>query len=148
MVSKNQLWVKRSRLPGAGKGLFTKTNIPKGSLIVEYKGKISDWKALKDFAANGYLFFVNRNYVINALPYTKALARYANDAKGLTRLKGMLNNSEYVIEGRKVYIKSTRIIVAGEEILVGYGKEYWDIIRENGKDESLSHQGSRGSVKK
>ena len=136
MVSKKQLWVKHSRLPGAGKGLFTKTDIPKGSPIVEYKGKISDWKAVKDYVTNGYLFYVNRNYVINALPYAKALARYANDAKGLTRLKGLVNNSEYVIEGRKVYIKSTRTILAGQEILVGYGKEYWDIIRENGKEDT------------
>lgn len=133
MVPAKQLAVKRSRLPGAGKGLFTKTFIPKGMMIAEYKGRISTWKELKYRPENAYLFYVNRNYVINALPYKKALARYANDAKGLKRIKGIRNNSEYVTEKLKVYIKAARDIQPGEEILVGYGKEYWDIIKENSR---------------
>jgi hypothetical protein len=134
MLLKKQLWVKRSRLPGSGKGLFTKTGIAKGSIIIEYKGRISTWKELEKITENGYLFYVNRSHVINAFPYKKAMARYANDAKGLTRRKGMANNSEYVTDGLKVYIKAMRGIRAGEEILVGYGKEYWDAIRENGEN--------------
>lgn len=34
------LYVKRSLLPGAGRGLFTKVPIKKGTRIVEYKGEI------------------------------------------------------------------------------------------------------------
>jgi hypothetical protein len=69
--------------------------------------------------------------VIDAQPATEAVARYANDAKGLVRTEGVSNNCTYIIEGLKVYIKSMRHIPAGSELLVGYGKEYWDIIREN-----------------
>jgi hypothetical protein len=47
LLEKN-LFVKKSTLPNAGKGLFTKVAIPKGTLIVEYKGKISAWKDVKD----------------------------------------------------------------------------------------------------
>ena len=36
--------VKKSKLPGAGKGLFAKKFIPKGTRIVEYKGRIKTWK--------------------------------------------------------------------------------------------------------
>ena len=133
MIEKKQLWVKRSRLPGAGKGLFTKTFIPKGTLITEYRGRIDTWKAFKQRPDNAYLFYVNRNYVIDAAPYKKALARYANDARGMVRQKGIRNNSEYITRGLKVYIKATRDIEPGEEILVGYGKEYWDTMRANAR---------------
>ncbi|WP_431210577.1 SET domain-containing protein [Puia sp. P3] len=39
-----QLVVKRSTLKGAGKGLFTTRDIPRGKKIVEYKGKVTTWK--------------------------------------------------------------------------------------------------------
>ncbi len=39
-----QLIVKRSTLKGAGKGLFTTRDIPRGTKIAEYKGKVSNWK--------------------------------------------------------------------------------------------------------
>jgi hypothetical protein len=71
--------------------------------------------------------------VIDALPYKKALARYANDARGISRIKGITNNSDYVEDGLRVYIESKKDIPANSEILVGYGKEYWDVIRENKK---------------
>jgi hypothetical protein len=59
------------------------------------------------------------------------LGRYANDAKGFTKKKSLQNNSEYVVEDGKVYIESVKDIPGGAEILVDYGKEYWDIIRYN-----------------
>lgn len=125
-----QLIVKRSTVPNSGNGLFTKKMIPKGTLIVEYKGRISTWKEV-EHEENGYIFFVNRNHVIDARPYKKALAKFANDAKGLERIAGVNNNSKYVEDGVKVYIKSTHDIPAGAEIFVGYGKDYWNTIRHN-----------------
>jgi SET domain-containing protein len=126
------LYVKKSGLPNAGKGLFTKKFIPKGTRIVEYKGRISTWKEVKDDdGKNGYIFYVTRNHVINALPFKKALARYANDARGLTRIKGVINNADYVTDGLTPYIEAKKDIPAGAEILVDYGKDYWRVIREN-----------------
>lgn len=127
-----QLFVKKSTIPNAGKGLFTKKAIPKGTRIVEYKGKISTWKDVKDEdGKNGYIFYVNRNHVINALPVKSALARYANDARGLVRVKGVTNNCDYVTDGKRAYIESKKDIPAGGEILVDYGGDYWKVIREN-----------------
>lgn len=129
-----QLFVKKSTLPNAGKGLFTRKMIPKGTRIIEYKGKVTTWGEVKNDDHNGYIFFVNRNHVINALNNEKALARYANDARGLSRVTGITNNAEYAIDDKKAYIEAKKDIPAGGEILVGYGKEYWDVIRHNNKN--------------
>ena len=133
------LVVKKSTLPGAGKGLFTRKAIPKGTRIVEYKGKITSWKdADHRNGGNGYIYYVKRYHVIDALPRPSALARYANDARGIIRVKGITNNAEYVEDGLKVYIQSKKNIPANSEIFVGYGKEYWDVIRENRKINSAN----------
>ena len=129
---RKQLYIKNSTLPNAGKGLFTKKAIPKGTRIIEYTGKRSTWKEVKDDdGKNGYIFYINRNHVIDAKPNKKAYARYANDARGLVRVKGIVNNSDYVVDGLKAYIESKKDIPAGGEILVDYGKDYWKVIREN-----------------
>jgi hypothetical protein len=130
-----QLYVKKSTIPGAGKGLFTKKPIPKGTRIVEYKGKRSTWKDVKDDdGKNGYIFYINRKHVIDALPTKKALARYANDARGMVRIKGIKNNSDYIVDGLKAYIESKKAIPAKGEVFVDYGNDYWKVIRENIKE--------------
>lgn len=129
------LTIKKSTLPGAGKGLFTKVDIPKGTRIVEYKGRLQPWKDLKkEDGHNAYIFRINNRIAINALPYKKALGRFANDAQGLSRIPGVRNNSEYNTEGTKCFIDASRKINKGEEIFVGYGKEFWDLIRKIQKE--------------
>lgn len=129
-TSKN-LSVKRSTLPGAGKGLFTKTLIQKGDKIIEYKGKVTSWKDAdhKD-GKNLYIFYDNRNHVIDAGNNKDILARYVNDARGLGKVKGINNNSAYVSKNKRIYITATRDIAPGTEILVGYGKAYWEVIKK------------------
>lgn len=125
------LVVKKSRLPNAGKGLFTRIDIPKGTRVVEYKGRIQPWREVKDEdGINGYLMYINRNVVINGLKALKTLARYANDAGGLVRVEGIRNNSEFISEGKRCFIESTRNIKAGEELFASYGREYWTLIRK------------------
>jgi uncharacterized protein len=128
------LIVKKSQLPGAGKGLYTTKPIKKGSKVIEYKGEIISWKEYEErVKANkdGYLFYVNRNLCIDAYPTPQHKARYANDAAGLSRVKGLRNNSNYQIFGDKCFIVATKDIEAGEEIFVNYTKEYWDCVRYN-----------------
>jgi uncharacterized protein len=129
------LYIRKSQLPNAGHGLFTKVEISKGTRIVEYKGSIHTWNEVKHLDGhNGYLLRINWKTVINAEPFKKALARYANDARGLKRIEGLLNNAEYVTEGNRCFIEAKRKIRKKEEILVGYGKEYWQLIRKILKD--------------
>lgn len=128
-----ELEVKHSTIPGSGKGLFTKIFIPKGTRIIEYTGKITTWKEVKDDWSNVYLYTIDPKHVIDARNNKKSLARYANDAKGLTRIKGMSNNAEFENDGLRAFLVATKNIEAGEEILVSYGKPYWDTVRENKK---------------
>ncbi|MEP7231811.1 MAG: SET domain-containing protein-lysine N-methyltransferase [Ginsengibacter sp.] len=131
-IDEKNLLVKRSLIASAGKGLFTKIPISKGEHIIEYTGVITTWKNVlqsKDF--NGYVFYVNRNHVIDAKENLNSLGRYVNDAKGLTKVEGLFNNAKYVENDGKVFLQAIRDIPAGSEILVSYKKGYWDVIRYN-----------------
>jgi SET domain-containing protein len=133
-IPKKNLIVKQSGLPGTGKGLFTKVSIPKGTKIIQYKGSITTWKEVDHIdGENGYIYYVKRNYVIDARSHPKELGRYANDARGLKKIKNITNNAEYREIGLQVFIVAKKDIAAGTEIFVEYGKEYWDIVRYNMK---------------
>jgi uncharacterized protein len=128
-----KLRVKRSTLPGAGKGLFTTVPFKKGERIAEYKGKKMTWARAEKLSdeRNGYVFYFNKKHVIDAWNTKRGVAHFANDAKGITRVKGLTNNSEYVTSKGRCFIEATRDIQSGEEIFVGYGAEYWQAIRYN-----------------
>jgi SET domain-containing protein len=126
-----QLYVDDSTIPHTGKGLFTLQDVNKGELIVEYTGEITTWDEVKHDASNVYIYFVSEDYVINAKNTPEVIARYANDAHGLTRVKGKFNNSRFINVDGKIFIKATKQIKAGDEILVDYGKDYWDTVRKN-----------------
>ncbi len=128
------LIVKKSRLPNAGKGLFTTKPIKKGSKVIEYRGEVINWKEYERRVAkdeDGYLFHFNNNYCLDAFNTPQYKARYANDAEGLSKIPGLTNNSEYEVEGKKCFIIATKDIKAGEEIFVSYTEEYWECIRYN-----------------
>jgi hypothetical protein len=127
------LVVKKSKLPGAGKGLFTKKPIPKETRICEYKGEIVAWKEVEKMPEdrNGYVFFVNSKHCIDAWNYRKTYGRYANDARGIMRVEDCKTNSEYVVDRKRCFIKAIKNIGAGEEIFVEYGAEYWQVVRYN-----------------
>lgn len=128
------LIVKKSQLPKAGKGLYTTTPIKKGEKIIEYKGEIIKWKEYEkrvEENKDGYLFYINDDLCIDAYPTPQHKARYANDAAGITRVRGLKNNSNYEIIDNKCFIVAQKNIKAGEEIFVNYTKEYWDSVRYN-----------------
>jgi len=128
------LSVKKSGIPGSGLGLFTVEWILKGACIVEYKGRLEKWSEVKhQDGYNGYLLRVNTRWAINALPYKRALGRFANDAKGLNRNEKLSNNAEYLLEGKRCFLFAKRDIEPGEEILVSYGREYWNLIKRIAK---------------
>ena len=138
------LIVKKSQLPGAGKGLFTSKTIRKESKIIEYRGEIIGYNEYRRRARNEqdqYLFFLRSNLCIDAMHTPQYKARYANDAAGITRAKDLRNNSDYIIFGDKCYIVASRDIKAGEEIFVNYTKSYWDYMRKRIK-KSKQHRNS------
>ncbi|MBA3680890.1 MAG: SET domain-containing protein [Bacteroidetes bacterium] len=130
------LIIKKSRLPGAGKGLFTTKAIRKESKIIEYRGEIIGYNEYRRRARNEedqYLFYLRKDLCIDAKYTLQYKARYANDALGITRLKGIRNNSDYVIFDDKCFIVASRNIKKGEEIFVNYTKSYWDYMRKRMK---------------
>ena len=142
-LPKKQLLIKKSGIPGAGKGLFTKQFIAKGTRIIKYKGEITTWKKVlqterETKILNKYLYYLNHNHVIDALHYPKVLARYANDAKGLGKVTGLANNCKYVEDKERVFMEAIKDIPAGGELLISYGKEYWDTIKKFTRPASIS----------
>ncbi len=129
------LYLKKSKLPGAGKGLFTRVDIPKGTRIVEYKGRLQPWKDVKhEDGRNAYLFKINSRVAINAEQYLKTFGRYANDARGFIRAEGLRNNADYEVEGNRCFMDATRKIKKGEEIFVAYGGNFWSLMRKIRKE--------------
>ncbi len=130
------LIIKKSKLPGAGKGLYTTKAINKESKIIEYRGEIIGYKEYRRRARkeeDHYLFYLRRELCIDALHTPHYKARYANDAAGITRVKGLRNNSDYIIYGDKCFIVASRNIKAGEEIFVNYTNAYWKSMRKRMK---------------
>lgn len=125
------LEIKPSGIPGAGQGLFTKTDVAKGTRIVEYKGTVKTWDEVRHDATNGYIYFLKPDYVIDGRDHPKSLARYANDAAGLVRAKDKGNNARFEADGLRVFLVATKDIKADEEIFVSYGKKYWETVRKN-----------------
>ncbi|MBW7844570.1 MAG: SET domain-containing protein-lysine N-methyltransferase [Bacteroidia bacterium] len=132
------LFVKKSNIPKAGKGLFVAKDIKKGEIITEYEGERLTWKECK--ARNekkkgkekgAYYFYINEKNCIDAEYCLWAMGRYANDAAGIGRVKGLRNNSQYQVIKNKAYIVATRNIKKGSEVFVSYGKAYWDAMKDD-----------------
>jgi hypothetical protein len=139
------LYIKQSLLPNAGKGLFTKVKIAKGIRIIEYKGKLERWVDVKGEEENGsnlYLLQVTKSKAINAKHRLKSLARYANDSNGPSKVRGLKNNCEFVAEGNRCFIESLHPINRFDELLVDYGREYWQLMKKLER-QSLQTQASK-----
>ncbi len=106
----------RVRRSLTGKGLFVEQDIPKGSCIIEYKGKIVSEK-MADNDRGKYYFEVDKNKVIDGnIPSN--LARYINHS--------CAPNCEAIGPKGKIFIFSLKRIKAGTELFYDYGKEYFD----------------------
>ena len=128
------LIVKKSQIPGSGKGLYTTKFIKKDAKVIQYRGEEIGWKEYEKRVKrdeDGYLFFFSKQRCIDAFHTPQYKARYANDANGFTRIKGLKNNTQYEITGDKCFVVAIRDIKAGEEIFTDYTKDYWDSMRYN-----------------
>ncbi len=101
----------------AGLGLFAGEDIKKGELIIEYIGNILNKEEAEKVNTNQYLFEVHRNKTIDGSVRWN-IARYCNHA-----CEEVANAESEITKGR-VFIKATKSIKEGEEIVYDYGEEF------------------------
>lgn len=111
--TKYSLKVKRSR---AGLGLFALETIPKDEFIIEYHGPVLN-NDEADEKLGKYLFAIDDKWTIDG-SIRENTARYINHS--------CRPNCEPEIDGKRIFIYSTKRIKEGEEIAYNYGKEYFD----------------------
>jgi len=126
--------VKKSQIPSAGDGLWAEKDFKRGEVIVKYDGDKITWKECerRNEAQKGhgcYYLYISKRKCIDAQYTLWAKGRYANDATGLSRVEGLRNNARYEIIKGEAYIKASRNIKAGQEILVSYGRSYWNTLK-------------------
>ncbi len=112
--SRRRIVVRRSNIHG--KGVFATTFIPKGTRIIEYKGKVipdevADEKYGYDEGTHTFLFLLDNKRVIDA-NFKGNSARWINH--------GCNPNCEAVEEDGRMFIDAKRTIKPGEELSYDY----------------------------
>jgi hypothetical protein len=121
---KDYLYVKKSQIAGAGKGLFTAIPIYKDEVICIFKGEyLSKEEAVKRALIGEDRYFINRvqGGIMDSM-HTNCFAKYANDVVGTIH---KTNSKIALDEYDNICIVATRRIPEGEEIFCSYGKQYW-----------------------
>lgn len=122
-MAKSNFRVGRSK---TGLGLFALKKFRKGDYLVTYQGrKLANAEAEElEARGNKYLFEINSRWTRDGSKRSN-LARYVNHS--------CAPNCETMIRGHKITYEACKGIYPGDEILVDYGKNYWDIfIKKHG----------------
>lgn len=124
---KDYLFIKRSQIKGAGKGLFTAIEIYRDEVIAYFDGEIIDDDEAFRRAEKGkdkYFVILPEGKVMDSMP-VDCFAKYANDAAAYPN--GTFRNNAMITldDNDRPCLTATRKIKAGEEIFCGYGKKYW-----------------------
>ena len=127
LAKAEHLRVKVSSIPGAGKGVFATTHISPGEIIGLYTGDMvrGDFSRRDDPNTGGvYYLQLNSRLCIDAARTDTHVSRFINDPRG----SGLRPNCRFVHDGRTstVRVKATRHIQPGQELLLSYGRTYWD----------------------
>jgi SET domain-containing protein len=107
------LVVRRSR---CGLGLFTAEPIPRGVRVAEYTGKLITEEQVEK-SRSRYLFDVGGDGALDGSARSNR-ARYINHS--------CRPNCIAVVRRKRVFIRSLRRILPGEELSYDYGKDYFD----------------------
>jgi SET domain-containing protein len=126
-LESDYLYIKPSQIKNAGNGLFTAIDIYKDEIISLFKGEIINNKEAKKRAqlkADKYFINLLDDSILDSM-HTDCYAKYANDAKGLSR-SNFKNNAKITLDDdNNVCVKASKKIISGEEIFCSYGKRYW-----------------------
>jgi SET domain-containing protein len=132
--------VRQSNIPGAGDGVFAKSDIPSQMLILEYEGL---FKYANDTSSldSKYGLGVGNNVTIVGTSMASKINDICLfqlvDEEGLAQLrqnivpshKHLSYNCEFYIQGvgefAQAYIRSIKDIHVGDELYINYGPNYW-----------------------
>ena len=148
------LQIKQSKINGAGKGLFATREFKKDERIGEYTG-VRTTKLPADADENDYIAEIETksegiSYVDGENPTNSSVLRYANDclasSKGCTTVNSRFyyyrkpgpkprNRRHKPVNPNKtgLFVKANKKIKKGDEIYLGYGRDYWSYQRKRDK---------------
>ena len=95
--------------------MFAQQDIPRNTEIIEYVGSIITNEEA-DQTTGKYVIYLNETHSINGKSRSN-LARYINHS--------CRPNAAAYTDGQQVWIISEKVIKAGEEITIHYGREYF-----------------------
>ena len=119
--------VRESSLPNAGLGLFAQVPIPADRRIGEYTGERltrRQWQQLDD---NQCMYIMEldrpREYIDGRHDKGGGLMSYINGAR--TKRQYRFVNCRPYQYAHRIFIKTTKPVSEGEELIMDYGDEYW-----------------------
>ncbi len=127
LAKEERLRVKTSSIPGAGRGVFATRHIRPGEVIGQYTGDLlrGDYSSRSDPNTGGvYYLQLNNHLCVDAARTDTHVSRFINDPRGT----GQRPNCKFAHDGRTsiVRVRATRHIQPGQELLLSYGRTYWD----------------------
>jgi SET domain-containing protein len=138
-TKRRRIAVRRSTIHG--RGVFALQRIPRGTRIIEYKGKlISDKEAdrrysrMHQHSPHTMLFSIEGGLVIDA-------TRHGNSARWINH--SCAPNCEIEEEGHHVFIDARRDIEAGEELTYDYNLQIGERHTKKAKREHVCFCGAR-----
>lgn len=122
-VPPSYITIKDSTIKGSGKGVFANCDIPAGTVLGEYLGKIYKGEEMEK-ATGDYLFSVNKNgkeekIIDGKLKKYSSWVRYVNSPQS-----SKAANAFFYQYGGRIWLKSSKVIPAGQEIFSYYGDNY------------------------
>lgn len=114
--------IRKSKLPKAGKGLFAGEDIPKRTVIGQYKGKKLNVKQRDKLKNDNYVWCMSNFYIDGRTTKNNPL-KYVNGAK--TKKQHMLINVEAYQYANKLFYRTTKKVRKGDEFIIDYGDDFF-----------------------
>ena len=130
---KDYLYIKRSGITNAGKGLFSSIPVYKNEIVAVYRGEILSKSEATSRAKKGLdaFFIIMPTGSVLDSNNTVCFAKFANDALGFSASK-FKNNSTIVLDSKnQICLVAIQKIKANQEIFCSYGKAYWNNFNKN-----------------
>lgn len=127
-----EFYLANSIIESAGKGVFTKYNLPADIIIGKYEGRVFPSRTKLLPGEIDYAYDLDEGSRL--VPHKSCIFRYMNDIVDLPESlrmrkrvdRNLLHNVRFVEEKEEVYIQTTIPILSGQELFINYSDGYWD----------------------